>query len=111
MNPEYIFLNSLIIVAIHALFWPGMLFVGFRKYLDRLPGFMRKPLFDCMICMSSVWGTFFFLCVNKVLSIGLIPHVLAVCGLNVILDSVIYYWRRGGNRLVENFEGEKGRLL
>jgi hypothetical protein len=104
---QQVIFNSLIILGIHALFWPGMILVKFRKYLERMPRFCKKPLFDCLICMSSVWGVTFFLCFNK-LSWHLIPHVLAVCGLNVILDSAVYYWRRGGNR---NFDAEKPEEL
>lgn len=112
---DNILANSLIILCIHALFWPGMLLFPLRKYLDRLPVVIKKPVFDCMICMASVWGLIFFLYANG-LSLSshyfycLIPHILAVCGLNVILDSVVYYWRRGGNRLME-IDGSKDKLL
>ena len=98
---ELILNNSLLIAGVHVLFWPGMILSSLTKYLIRLPLLVRKPLFECLICMSSIWGTAFFLSLNG-LSLKLIPHVLAVCGCNLILDSCIHYWRRGGNRQLES---------
>ena len=95
MKLEPIIINSLMIAGIHVLLWPGMIFAWMRKYLKHLPLFIRKPLFECMICMASIWGTAFFLYKNGLsLNLDLIPHLLAVCGCNLILDSCIHYWRR-----------------
>lgn len=116
---ESVISNSLLILGINCLFWPGMLLFKLVKPLSKLPELLRKPLFECMICMSSVWGTVFFLhhshtSVVALLShirnfdfvflLPLIAHVLKVCGFNVILDSCIHYWRRGGNRFLKEPE-------
>lgn len=120
---------SLICLAVHALFWEGMILFRFGKIISMLifiPTFLFcfislrwfmsaediaelsnkieckliKPLFDCLICMSSIWtlivGHYYF----HMSSIWtLIVPTLMVCGINVILDSLIYYLRDGGNKL------------
>ena len=97
---QLVILNSLAILGLHICFWEGMIFFKARKHLKRLPRVIQKPLFDCLMCMSSIWGLTFFLCWNglSLNVIAMVTHVLAVCGCNVILDSCVHYWRRGGNR-------------
>lgn len=50
-----------------------------------LPWFIRKPLYDCLTCMASIWGTTFL-----VIQIGwtwqLLVLVPAVAGMNQIMD-------------------------
>jgi hypothetical protein len=88
---------SLIILAIHALYWEGMLLYRFRY--DASPSWVRKPLYECLICMSSVWTIVcclymnFWGHINHFADLSIIPLMLMVCGINVILDSVIYYLR------------------
>ena len=109
------FCNSLIIVAIHACFWPGMIFNCIRKRLTKLPDVIKKPLYDCMICMSSIWGIVYFAFSQpanipiETYALRLTLHVLIVCGINVVLDSCINYWRRGGN--VHADKKDNGGLL
>lgn len=108
---------SLITLGIHCLFWQGMIFsaftrpVGFIVWIIFLPfvfllmfGFninfileeshnlerkLIKPIYDCLICMSSFWtfiiGKFWYHMEFK----EIIFTMLIVCGINVILDSVI----------------------
>lgn len=85
---------SLMILAIHALFWEGMILFPVARILNYLPLVMRKPLFECMICMSSVWTVLMLYCFNMpIMRLQTIVVMLTVCGINVILDSVIGYLR------------------
>lgn len=106
---EAVVANSILILGVHSLFLPSMILFKLVKPLSKLPTFLRKPLYECLICMSSIWGILFFVAINNIsltsnwsaISKPLILHVLEVCGFNVILDSCVYYWRRGGNRFIQ----------
>lgn len=53
---------ALSIIFIHALFWDGMLLGSLRRsWLTNLPLWVRKPLYECAVCMTSLWGTFAYL--------------------------------------------------
>jgi hypothetical protein len=56
-----------------------------EKYLGRK---WSKPLFGCPGCMASVWGMTYYLTFVG-LNWAIVPHILAVCGLNVVLYAVI----------------------
>ncbi|MBS1595749.1 MAG: hypothetical protein JST90_15650 [Bacteroidetes bacterium] len=54
---EIPFLFSLAILGIYVSFqWPGMIFRPVKEKLDTLlPYMLTKPLYNCPICMSSIW--------------------------------------------------------
>lgn len=89
----HIIISALSIVFIHSLFWDGMLLAPIRrKYLSRLPLFIRKPLFECLPCMTSIHGvlcygagSFFF----EIGWMGLLPFLFAVGGLLILIRPVI----------------------
>lgn len=126
---EFAFEISLICIAVHALFWEGMLLFWFGRIIGilvwlpvfiitflllrifksaeyigelshKIESILTKPLFSCLICMSSVW-TLLWLSYYKALAFDLytLKLALVVCGFNVIADSVIYYFRNGSNQL------------
>jgi hypothetical protein len=68
------------------LFWLRRLFENFVSLFPvSVQFYLRKPLFDCMFCMSSVWGlTFILLPLPFWLDI-----ILCVAGLNYIWSSLI----------------------
>lgn len=108
-----VFKNALIILIIYFLFQPGMLLFGFSKVLSRLPWLLRKPLFECMICMSSVWGITYFLYkqhthtqlfLSKTIFLSLAEHVLVLGGIMVILDSAIGFLRRNSGTITERLK-------
>ncbi|MDR1594641.1 MAG: hypothetical protein LBS43_09210 [Prevotellaceae bacterium] len=87
---------SLMITAIYVCCQDGMIFSEIRIFaqnqLDRLFGrwsdIVQKPLFGCMTCMSSVWG------LTGCVALGVpaaewVFTILQVCGLNVVISSVI----------------------
>jgi hypothetical protein len=53
--------TSLAITAIHVtIVWPGMLLNFIEPVLShRLPVWLKKPLYECMICMASIWTIVF----------------------------------------------------
>jgi hypothetical protein len=81
--------GSLIITAIHVLFWEGMLLEKLSRWLIWLPKWLRKPLFECNICMASIWGTSYWL-IYREPSIEIIPFILIVCGINTLFSGIIF---------------------
>ena len=51
------FIISLIVLFVHACTWEGMIFHFVYTGLYNLPDKIKKPLFDCPICMCPWWGT------------------------------------------------------
>lgn len=95
---------SLSIYGVHILFQEGHLL---EKLGDKLRGPERspdkpltfrekvmKPIFDCPICMASVWGTiWFFAGLEITFDIDLplrfyVPYVFCLCGMNTIIQKL-----------------------
>lgn len=79
-------LNSLIIMGIHVLTRHGMLLQPFVN--DDWNEYIRKPLYDCPPCMSSVWGVLGWLYFAP--DFNVILYLLALCGLNGLLSAIFY---------------------
>jgi len=82
---------SLQITAIYFIFQQGMLLGWFRimmaNHIDLVYGkkasrYIQKPLWDCLICMSSVWTIILTLTFD-------IKLMLLVCGINVFIDQIL----------------------
>lgn len=58
---ESVFLCAVFILGLNGLFSEGNILHFIAIRLVRLPWMIRKPLFQCMFCMSSVWGTIWYL--------------------------------------------------
>lgn len=54
---QLIFIISLTVLFLHVCTWEGMIFGSIGKLLKSLPNYIRKPLYDCPICMSVWWGS------------------------------------------------------
>ena len=84
---------TLIITAVHASCWDGMILhrpaEWLGEWLDRFhASFLRKPLFECLICMGGIYT----LVLDPLLfgwSWWVIVDMLAVIGLNTITSAVI----------------------
>lgn len=96
---------TLICIAIHALFWEGMIYYRVGKSIEILLSAykftkkLHKPLFSCLICMSSFW-TILFVCYFQgtlfdIDTTTFFVLMLEVCAMNVIADSLIYFLRNG----------------
>lgn len=82
---------SIMLTAIHILFWDGMLLGWLRimaaNLLDWMVGikaskYIQKPMWDCLPCMSLL-GT-------VIITWGFnIKLILLVCGLNVLIEKFI----------------------
>lgn len=89
------FLVSFICIAIHIIFtWKGMLLYPVGKWLQlRLNKYIKKPLFDCPMCMASFWTLMYWLIIQGEISILTFVMMLTVCGINTLLNTLIYALR------------------
>ena len=84
---------SLQITAIYIVFQQGMLLGWVRivtanlldNLLDiRISRYIQKPLWDCLMCMSSIWT----IALTRSFDIKLI---LVVCGINCLIEKYLDY--------------------
>lgn len=95
---------SLCCVAIHVSTWQGMILhsvsISVEKVLAKtfnkvlwlsvpkateLSLYLLKPVFRCMICMSSIWTVLFWLFWD----FNLVLIMLCVCGINTLFTALI----------------------
>lgn len=97
---ELILITSLKILGIHVSCWQGMILgadkgwmkiFNVRAQLHFLPEWIKKPLYMCVICMASVWGTFFWLMDGRYICIDTLWFILAIAGINSLLSFALSY--------------------
>lgn len=79
---------SLIITAIHVSMWDSMIFGKIRLYLQRLPHWTHKPLFECLICMGGCYTVLIYPILYG-FDLNLITTMLMVIGINTIIVALI----------------------
>jgi hypothetical protein len=55
------FIIAFIVYFIKATTWKGMIFYRPKEKLKGLPSFIRKPVYECPICMTPWWGVVVYL--------------------------------------------------
>ena len=55
------FIIAFIVYFIKATTWKGMIFHGVIEKLEWLPKKLKKPLFECPVCMTPWWGVLIYL--------------------------------------------------
>ena len=79
---------SLIITAIHVSMWDSMIFAKLSLYLQRLPRWTHKPLFECLICMGGIYTVLLYPILYG-FDWNLITTMLQVIGINTIIVALI----------------------
>lgn len=95
---EQIIIISLIITAVHISMFDGMIFGAFRRKLDALfdkpalqrISWLKKPMYDCIVCMGGVW-TLIVYPILYGMHWHIIPVALGVIGLNVVISAILKY--------------------
>ncbi len=89
----HIIISALSIVFIHSLFFDGMLLAPLRRnYLSKLPLFFQKPLYSCIVCMTSIYGVICYAAGSLFFHVGwvgLLPFLFSVGGILVLIRSVV----------------------
>jgi hypothetical protein len=81
--------------AIHILFQEGHMLEKAGDWItEKLGEYWSKPLVNCSICMSSVWGIIGFFAIRFFFNVDLplkqlIPFVFNLAGLNTIISKLV----------------------
>ena len=88
MTIETILITSLAIAALHYMIvWEGMILYPLKKHLQKLPRLIRKPLFECLFCMASIWGaTSLFFVFKLQFNEYFIFNLFAIAGMNLLIE-------------------------
>lgn len=84
---EQIIIIALMVYAVHATMWEGMIFSFVSDWADkRLPGWMQSPLWACPTCMVPWYGSVLFLVLFPGWDLSSLPAtLLGAMGLNAII--------------------------
>lgn len=83
-----VIITSLAIAALHyMIIWEGMFLFPLKKHLQHLPLLIRKPLFECLFCMGSIWGAISLFFVFKLqFNEYFILCLFAIAGMNLLIE-------------------------
>lgn len=79
----------LMIHFIQATTMEGMIFGFVRKAFYHFPIWIKKPLYECLICMSPWYAVLCWFILGHALEYHLVHFILIVGGLNTIIVTII----------------------
>jgi hypothetical protein len=87
---------TFLVVFIHASMWQGMIFAKAGRLFSKLPTYIRKPLFECIVCMAPWWGVFIYTGIWQWNVVDVLLCVIVSAGINVLIsskveDASVYY--------------------
>lgn len=83
-------LSALAILSLHAVCWDGNAFDRVNRWTWRWPSWLKKPLFDCLFCMSSIWSVpTYVLFYDSWSTVGYLRHVFPLAGILFLLDFIL----------------------
>lgn len=82
---------SLACVAIHiSIEHEDMIFSLLKPFLqNNFPEWLRKPIYECLMCMGGVWTVVFWVGEEKPISFQLLFAILITIGLNKLWCSLL----------------------
>lgn len=86
---------ALAVLFLHSTTWEGMIFHKVSVVLNEAPDWVKKPLFDCPICMTPWWGAIMIIAgelTGQLPCIGYLREfavLFAAAGMNVIFIYVV----------------------
>lgn len=88
---EYIAIGSLCVIGVYAAMGEGMILEWLAKLLKKISDNkilrpLRPALYECPICMASIWGTLFWLLIGA--PVFWPVYVFGVAGLNYVLVNI-----------------------
>ena len=94
---ETSFIVAFAVMFIHASFWEGMIFGKVAEAMHSWPDWIKKPLYDCPICMSFWHGLWIIAAlqatgyVNYCNPLPVLLTLFAAGGINTVLIYIISY--------------------
>lgn len=91
---ETIVIGSLCVLGLYAAMGEGMILEFLRNFFERITNNkvlrpIRSALYECPICMASIWGTMVWLLLGDWFGVYWALYVFAVAGLNYVLINMV----------------------
>jgi hypothetical protein len=91
---ETITIGSLCVMGLYAAMGEGMILEFLKKFFEYITNYsilrhIRPALYECPICMASIWGTTVWLLLGNWFSVAWALYVFAVAGLNYIIVNLV----------------------
>ncbi len=85
---EFCISTSFMSLAVHiSINWDGMIFNFAKRKLDNIPqDWIRKPLYECLPCMGSLYTIIHYLLAWRYIDIYVVGNILCVVGINSIIS-------------------------
>ena len=82
---------SLAIIFRYTCFQDGMILAAVRRHLDRVikNEWVKKPLFNCVVCMCGLYSILFWVVNTNPISMDLLKVILLVGGINVLAGPLV----------------------
>ncbi len=86
--------GALCVLGLYAAMGEGMILEWLRCFFDKATDnkilkYIRPALFECPICMASIWGTVVWLVVGNQLGAYWVLYVFGVAGFNYIVMNLV----------------------
>jgi hypothetical protein len=90
---EISFIIAFVVLFLHATTWEGMIFSFIPEFFYDAPAWVRKPIFECPICMTPWYGAFIMIASDYYPANNFQPFIVLFVagGINVIADCFIKF--------------------
>jgi ABC-type uncharacterized transport system permease subunit len=91
---ETVVFGALCVLGLYAAMGEGMILEWLRDLFERLTNnrvlkYIRPALYECPICMASIWGTAVWLVIGNGFGAMWVLYVFAVAGFNYVTVNLI----------------------
>lgn len=89
-----VILGALCVLGLYAAMGERMVLQWLRDFFDRITDnrvlrYIRPALYECPVCMASIWGSVVWLILGNKFTIAWVLYVFAVAGLNYVILNLI----------------------
>lgn len=89
-----VILGALCVLGLYAAMGEGMVLQWLRDFFERITDnrvlrYIRPALYECPVCMASIWGSVAWLILGNKFTIVWVLYVFAVAGLNYVILNLI----------------------
>jgi hypothetical protein len=91
---ETVVFGALCVLGLYAAMGEGMVLKWLRDLLERVTNnrilkYIRPALYECPICMASIWGTAVWLITGNTFSLLWVLYVFGIAGFNYVTINLI----------------------
>lgn len=91
---DTIIIGALCVLGLYAALGEGMILERLRDLFEivtdnRLLRYIRPALYECPICMASIWGSAVWFVIGNTVSVLWVLYVFGVAGLNYVIVNLI----------------------